>query len=65
MSEAKAESRIRSKGARGLRAQSMDLTGSDPVTSAVVIWMGGGIEVGKGVLRNVSKKGSELGPEDA
>ena len=38
MSEAKAESRLRSKGARGLRAQSMDLTGSDPVTSAVVIW---------------------------
>lgn len=35
---AKAGSRIRSKGARGLRAQSMDLTGGDAVASAVVIW---------------------------
>lgn len=43
----------------------MDLTGGDAVTSAVVIWMGGGIEVGKGVLRKVSKKGSELRSEDA
>ena len=51
---AKAGSRIRSKGARGLRAQSVDLTGGNAVTSAVVIWpyvpkeVPGGISAGMG-----------------
>lgn len=51
---AKAGSRIRSKGARGLSAQSVDLTGGDAVISAVVIWLyipkevPGGVSTGMG-----------------
>ena len=51
---AKAGFRIWSKGARGIRAQSVDLTGGDAVISAVVIWsyvpkeVPGGISTGMG-----------------
>lgn len=50
---AKAGSRIRSKGARGLRAQSVDLTGGNAVTSAVISpyvpkEVSGGISAGMG-----------------